>query len=240
MDRQTHIDEEKDILTTIMSDKPVARVEEHIIGPAKHVLHFDADGEIVRMEIHGYSKVQKDALETVRTSYSAETKGQTEIGEVSYVIVDCTSNSELARGTVQVKLEDATVESIESPSITIVHLSFPLTSEFTLGLAGQKGQGEGFALKATKVNEQTFCWEWFNVESDSRATKLQESGELAIAFAKRGGHEQIVRTEFLSDVSLRISRFGDKAKPEPVWRVNIAKGSWVAWPSLVDGKVVPN
>lgn len=60
----------------------------------------------------------------------------------------------------------------------------------------------------------------------------------------RSGWE-IGYTEFLTDVSLRmkakdeIGLFGDKRMdPEPRWRVWIAKGSHVTWPS-VDERAEP-
>lgn len=85
----------------------------------------------------------------------------------------------------------------------------------------------GFGLVASRTDQQTFSWEWFEVDSPTHATKLQEAGELSIS-TERG---ELTRTEFLTDVSLRVIRFPGGADPRnPDWRVRIAKGSYVNWP----------
>ena len=38
-------------------------------------------------------------------------------------------------------------------------------------------------------------------------------------------------TEFLTDVSLRMTRFFGDPTQEPFWRAKIRKGSWIAWPA---------
>ena len=62
------------------------------------------------------------------------------------------------------------------------------------------------------------------------ATKLQESGELSFDTKKTQNGAEIHRMEFLTDVSIRISRVTDESPLKPRWRVNILKGSFVNWP----------
>ncbi|MGI8924144.1 MAG: hypothetical protein ACR2HJ_08935 [Fimbriimonadales bacterium] len=72
--------------------------------------------------------------------------------------------------------------------------------------------------------------------------KLQESGELGIVMANSGGASEMIRTEFLTDISIRVARFPKDLVEMYIadWRVRIAKGSVVTWPSLINGKVLAN
>ena len=49
---------------------------------------------------------------------------------------------------------------------------------------------------------------------------------------------QIVRTEFFTDVSLRVKRMDGSSPTEFDWRVLIRRGSWVEWPILKNGCVI--
>ena len=74
-------------------------------------------------------------------------------------------------------------------------------------------------------SKQTWRLEWFNVQDRKHAVKLQEGGELVIDL-KVNGDWEITKTEFTSDVSLRIIRMGVDPPGSPLyWRINISKGS---------------
>lgn len=93
----------------------------------------------------------------------------------------------------------------------------------------------GFGLTAERETLPTRCWEWFEVaDGGERATKLQEVGELRIRLETgRSGDWEVGYTEFLTDVSLRIEPEENTGlwSPNPKWRVRIAEGSHVTWPS---------
>ena len=48
----------------------------------------------------------------------------------------------------------------------------------------------------------TFSWDWFNISSAGKATKLQESGEIGFETANTEIGNEIVRMRFETDVSL--------------------------------------
>lgn len=242
MEGTFEFDEERDVATTIVSDKPIVRVEELVIGAGKHVLSYDANGEIVKLEVHGMSKVQENALKTVRREFTATTGGDQVIGHLRWLIKDVEASNLVAQGDSTLKLEDARALLIESPTDRLLSISFPLSNGFKLGIAGhtsEKGPVRGFALKGSRGEERTFSWEWFDVDTSDRAIKLQEGGELKIEVAKRGSEWQVIRTDFLTDISVRIT---DGLKPaqrhEVDWRINISRGSTIRWPSLVATEVV--
>jgi len=98
---------------------------------------------------------------------------------------------------------------------------------------------KGFGIFADLQDRQTFSWEWFKVSGVDSATKLQESGALTVQVARTPNGLEIAYTGFQTDVSIRLDPIGELRDPKnPKWRVNIAKGSEVYWPSLVDGQVV--
>mgnify|MGYP000870973714 CR=1 FL=1 len=97
----------------------------------------------------------------------------------------------------------------------------------------------GFGLTVDRKDIATFCWEWFDLDGPEHATKLQEQGELRIRTAQIGQVWEVVNTEFLSDASFRVARFGiDDPVSKPKWRVVIEKGSVIQWPSVLDGKII--
>ena len=77
------------------------------------------------------------------------------------------------------------------------------------------------------------------LELRAYVTKLQESGKLRIQSKQVGQGWDLVYTEFLSNVSFRVGRHGDNPM-KPKWRVLVLKGSAIHWPSVLDGKLLPN
>ena len=147
----------------------------------------------------------------------------------------------MAEGTKQVVLGEVTIETIESPHTNLVSKWIPLTDAFSLGLSTRRPTDPaigGFAFAGSKSDLQTFSWDWFKVDGPDHATKLQESGELRFALANPCVLWEIVETEFLTDISIRIVRFGaENPVNSTSWRIEILRGSHVRWPCVVDGRV---
>lgn len=93
-----------------------------------------------------------------------------------------------------------------------------------------------FALTADHETVPSHSLEWFRVGDDGeRATKLQEEGELGVRLERgRSGDWEVARTEFLTDVSLRVDpkEGAGWRESEPRWRVRISEGSHIDWPPV--------
>ncbi len=168
-----------------------------------------------------------------------------ELGKLSWVITEEATGRVLGEGSQAVRLKDVSFEESATPQGPLVQKSIRLTTPFRLNLpefpGEPPGECDGFGVTAKREDVQTFCWEWFTVNQPGHATKLQESGELAIRRGQTGAGWELVRTEFLTDVSLRVIRMDAAADPrKPEWRVKILKGSSIEWPSQVNGEILPN
>jgi hypothetical protein len=93
---------------------------------------------------------------------------------------------------------------------------------------------------ATERERRSFCWEWFDVKNESKAIKLQETGEVTITFVEMDSRCEIASTHFESDVSFRIYPYTtEKPKEtEPKWRLNIRQGTHVNWPLVSNGEAI--
>jgi hypothetical protein len=122
------------------------------------------------------------------------------------------------------------------------HKIFPLSDHFSVELQTRVQSTSditAFALSLERDDMQTSGWNPFDVCSSDQAIERQDKGELRIDIRNPGAGWEIVHTEFMTDVSLRLKQFmPNRTVNPPTWRVNIRKGSVVNWPSLVDGKVV--
>ncbi len=123
-----------------------------------------------------------------------------------------------------------------------------LNEEFRFGLSDHPKRSEltGFGLIADLVGSHTFCWEWFSIKRDAQsespapmhltARKIQEGGELSLTLREAQLGIEIQRLDFITDVSLRVSKFGLGSfipllvVKWPTWRIHVLKGSWVEWP----------
>ncbi len=241
-------DVEADIHRTIFSDEPIVRTFEHELLGARHVVHLDANGQIVQTEVYGLSKMNERQAQTVRKEFKAEV-GRTEIiGSLDWTITECATGTILAQGRTEPALGEVSINTLEGPDGILAMKQFPLTDGFTFGVSTGLTDNMGligFALVARRTDERSFCWEWFNVDNERHAKKIQETGELAVVTDNPNGQWQIVRTEFLTDVSIRVMQRQEDGSGEdgpdmtPTWRVLVRRGSWVNWPSLVNGVVTP-
>jgi hypothetical protein len=147
-------------------------------------------------------------------------------GLLKYEITDGKTGKVLKKGSLKVKAKDIAQDKTSAAGLTIVEQRIALGGHFNLSLMNGSSASHGFAFTGGRDNQKTFSWDWFDVDGD-RAQKLQEGGELALTWRPGGG---ISRTEFLSDVSLRINPLSDAAGATPRWRIKILKGSAVSWP----------
>jgi hypothetical protein len=101
----------------------------------------------------------------------------------------------------------------------------------------------GFGMRAGRATAHTFSWEWFNLDGEGRAKKLQEGGNLRIRLGRGVRGWEVAYTEFLSDISFRIFPSEGRGclaglvlpSPGPLWRIRIHKGSHVTWPLVGAG-----
>src|SRR5688572_24457334 len=100
----------------IHSDEPVVQTVEHLDGMVKHIIHLDAQGQIVRTEIHGFSKLKQEHEQTTRTEYKADPAAAEEIGFIDWEITDGKTSEVLSQGRGAAYLRDVTVEVVEGPS----------------------------------------------------------------------------------------------------------------------------
>jgi TonB family protein len=176
----------------------------------------------------------------------ATTDGEKEIGTLKWEIREEATGQILARGDGPVRLKDVGLR--DSGQLTArrqTPKTIQLTKEFAIEMAefpvANVTDKTGFGIAARKTDIQSFSWEWFNIQDSRHAAKLQESGELGIELKQVDSYWEITRTDFTTDVSLRIIRLGtDPPGSPPYWRINISKGSSITWPSVVGGRVVPN
>ena len=235
------LDEERDILRTILSDSPIASTHDQTIGGVRHVIGHDADGNVVSVEIHGVSALAKQRNKSVRRTYEPDRQATDPIGTIKWRINDVELGSIVAEGTKQVLLGEVTITTIEGPSTNLASKSIPLTDDFSLSLSTSrsgKAKVVGFALKGERTDLQTFSWDWFNVDGPKHATKIQEPGEMRFAITRSASLWEIAETEFLTDVSVRISRI-NLQNPEPItsWRIEVEQGSHILWPCVVGDTV---
>ena len=165
------------------------------------------------------------------------------IGKLKWSVKEVATGKVLASGNRQIRLKDVTVfvrGSIGGGASYDKYISlgsgFALCRPETPEKSRSAVSGFGLTLERNGP-PGSFSWEWFVVESSTRARKLQEGGRLGIRIAKTALGYELSRTDFLTDVSMRAQTVTDP--PGSVrWRALISKGSSVVWPTVRNGKVV--
>lgn len=157
------------------------------------------------------------------------------VGHLRWTITDAATGTEIGQGERDLRANDVVVEVVEGgPTGKMTNKTVNLSNRFTLSLAVGPSSSEsdlsGFGFTAMNEGEQSFSWEWFVVDRTGHATKLQESGELAIRLSQGEMGWTVARTEFLTDVSMRVLLMASPESMNPKWRVVIHKGSWIEWP----------
>ncbi len=160
------------------------------------------------------------------------------IGSLKWAIYDTAAKELLSSGEKTLQISDVKIEPVED----FFDKQIDLDGFFTFSLADaadilETPDCNGFGLSGHHAGYKSFAWEWFEVDKFGHANKLQESGELCFDTKPTPNGTEIHRMEFLTDVSIRISRMDGKVSTGPAWRINIFKGSVICWPTLVDGDV---
>lgn len=170
----------------------------------------------------------------------APTAPEQVIGSLQWEITDAESEKVLGQGRRDIQLGE--VAFLERK---FIFKRIVLSDHFYLNMAESPSpslkEKKGFGLTLGRDdNNQIFSWEWFVVNYEDHAYKLQEDGSLRIKMAQVGSGWEVTRTEFLSDVSLRAVVSPDGRADRPTWRVRILKGSTIRWPSMVNGVPTAN
>ncbi|RYG17746.1 hypothetical protein EON82_23490 [bacterium] len=171
-------------------------------------------------------------------SQSSDALGGAGLGIVDWAVIESVSGNVVAQGRTQIGAGDVTVdEHRNSDNVTYYRKRIKLSGPFSFSIdehpTRSSGDLKGFGFKGEKEDHNTFSWEWFNIVNPNEAVKLQEDGRVGIEICQFDKGWEVARTDFLSDVSLRITRFDGDPSLEPFWRVIIKQGSWVAWPPAV-------
>jgi hypothetical protein len=85
----------------------------------------------------------------------------------------------------------------------------------------------GFGLWAKK-SDCGFSWEWFNLSGPGTYIKIQESGEVTVAYRASQATKEIAEIRFDSDVWLRLNESEDVKRL--THRILIKKGSILKFP----------
>jgi hypothetical protein len=162
------------------------------------------------------------------------------IGHLRWEITEGATGKVVGAGQREIQLKDVVFKAGQ-----LMLKMISLSDHFILGMAEApsptKAEKKGFGLSISRDDaENVFSWEWFIVNYEDHAYKLQETGSVRIKLAQVGSGWEVTSTEFLDDTSLRALIAGEDEPDRPRWRVRILKGSFVRWPSLVNGAVVPN
>ncbi|MBX9666178.1 MAG: hypothetical protein K2X93_01110 [Candidatus Obscuribacterales bacterium] len=157
------------------------------------------------------------------------------IGKIKWAISETATSRLLSSGEKELQTSDVVI----TRRLMLDKKTIELSDNFNFGLAESCNRHDaGFGLTGGRTDEKTFSWDWFNVDRPGHAKKLQESGELSFDTKKTPNGTEMNRMEFLTDISIRVSRRTDVNPLNPAWRIKIFKGSVICWPSLVNGKVV--
>jgi len=171
--------------------------------------------------------------------------GDKVIGWLKWEIREEATGKILAIGDGPVHLKDVEIDEGRTANGRITPKTIRLTDEFTIRMSespvANVSDKTVFGISAQRTDIPTFSFEGFILRDSKHAIKKPEGEELGIDLRQVNGDWEITRTEFLTDVSLRITRLNvDPPGSPPYWRIKISKGSTITWPSITNGKVTPN
>jgi hypothetical protein len=154
------------------------------------------------------------------------------IGNLKWTIYDNATKTLISSGEKALHPEDIKIRAMKTFYDKQIELSDHFIFSLADGINAHGSACNGFGLTGRRDDQPTFGWDWFEVDREGHATKLQESGELAFDIKTTSVGAEISRMEFLTDVSLRVSPMKqDLDSQKPAWRIKILKGSSIAWPS---------
>lgn len=162
-------------------------------------------------------------------------------GRIDWQIVERATGKLLDRGRTELRAGDIKVEEVKArDGENFFDKQIPLNADFSIGVAdfpqATWAAHGGFGLFGDYSKADTFSWDWFDLDSPTHATKLQEGGELAVSGIEVDSKWQIGRIEFLTDTVIRIQLSDGDADREPDWLITIGRGSFVNWPP---GRLAP-
>ncbi len=189
-------------------------------------------------------KMPKHSRPVDTKTFTADPHATETLGLLRYKVIDCFEGSESEIKESAPKLCQTYVLWIIAEDDSINQAcNVALDSEWDLELAYRLSRfRNGFAVNAKRRGMQDFTWEWFCVQPDDIAIKLQENGKLHVKAFPNGDGEDVVEIEFLTDVSIRTSSFlhlslNPENTQRPERRVVILQGSRIRFPLVIDEKV---
>lgn len=203
-------------------------------GPSERTLFASRNKQVLARAL------QKQRNQIVRTTYKPDRNATDLLGTLKWRIFDVELGRIVAEGTKHVVLGEVTITTIIGPNTNFASKSVRMTDDFNLSLSTSRSGNAtigGFALKGERADQQMFSWDWFDVDGPRHATKIQETGELRFAITRSGSLWEIVETEFLSDASVRIAKFGENPVENISWRIEVEQGSHILWPCVVGDSV---
>ncbi len=166
------------------------------------------------------------------------------IGKLKWAIHEAATSELLSDGDKILYVSDVAIKPIKTAynDSTQYNKKIELGSHFSFSLCDgaerhTTGERRGFGLSGRRDDERSFAWEWFVEDVPGRA-KNQEEGELYFDTTKTPNGTEIHHMEFLTDISISVSRMTDHEPYSPIWRINIIKGSVILWPALVNGSML--
>lgn len=158
-------------------------------------------------------------------------------GLVDWAVIETVSGTVLGEGQLDLASTEVLIDKhFTAEGVMYYRKRVCLFESFSFAFDEHPGKSvedvKGFGFTATNEGQNTYSWEWFNVTSPTEAVKLQEDGVIGIEIAKAACGWEVVKTEFLTDVSLRMTRFFGDPTQEPYWRVQLKKGTTISWPSV--------
>jgi len=153
-------------------------------------------------------------------------------GRITYTISE--DGADLTSGTIEVSEGDIVIERPDRYGEPVVRKILPLGDRFRLILphfpARETDKVKGFAICGGRDDRHTFSWEWFTEEEPGYGVKKVEQDEkIRFELSPTG---EVTCLEFLTDVCVRISDFGEAAPEDPKWRILVQAGSEINWPQF--------
>ena len=178
------------------------------------------------------------------------------IGRLEWEITEREGCRVIEEGATDVRLEDVEFRHYAGIASVIpivrnfwktdhVTRSVRIGDVFEFSLAGDysvEGPLSSFALCVPRTDDvHAFSFEYFKIDALGHASKFHESGELGIKVLRVDPRWELVKTEFLTDVTLRAVPMGFsmlKLTQQGIdinikWFVKIKRGSVMNWPSRI-------
>lgn len=169
---------------------------------------------------------------------------QQRVGVLKFQIVECASGAIVYQGTREVLARDVAIKQTRGLFGEIcfdkrIDLDQTFYIELDDCAAKTREDIDGFSLSPGRIGERS-SWEWFEADRESRAVKLQESGELTFIPVTLGSTWEVGRIEVKKEVSLRVFGWDPTAvmRNDPSWRIQLKEGSYIEWPSAAKGVAV--